>query len=265
MTNEIYKMMLWIYKHLTTHARLAHIAVGVVFVILYFLIKKVLKSPERNILNIIGILIASILGTWVSDWDLLIGGIGYHRSPITHSFLPFVLFEQIVFPASPYVLPRGFALGLSSHLFWDIVYYGNVHWIPGKFWDCLFLGVNVCMLIGWIILRESGKIRKEISMMTFYISFISLESASSVFDSSKIDQIRKDFDQYLIEGNYLKYIFFAFAHLFEGIFLCLNTSLGIIPVKISMIKKQKIDSHGHIHDWYLKIIRIELNKPDGKV
>lgn len=165
MLYEINKIALWIYKHITTYDRLIHISVGVVFVILYFLIRKALKAPERNVLNIIGILIASILGTWVSDWDLLVGGIGWHRSPITHSFLPFLLFEQIVFPVSPYVLPRGFALGLSSHLFWDIIYYGNVHWIPGRFWDCMFLGINACILIGWIILRENGKISKELSMM----------------------------------------------------------------------------------------------------
>lgn len=165
MIYEINKMMLWIYNHLTTYDRLIHISVGLGFVILYFLIRKALKSPEKNILNIIGILIASIFGTWVSDLDLLICGIGCHRSPITHSLLPFVLFEFIVFPVSPYLLPRGFALGLSSHLFWDIIDYGNVHWIPGKFWDCMFLGVNACILTVWIVLRESGKIGKEISMM----------------------------------------------------------------------------------------------------
>ena len=69
--------MLWIYKHLTTHARLLHIAVGVAFIVAYLLIRKALKTPERNIFNIIGMLIAAILGTWVSDWDILLGGIGW--------------------------------------------------------------------------------------------------------------------------------------------------------------------------------------------
>jgi hypothetical protein len=170
MLYEINKIALWIYKHITTYDRLIHISVGVVFVILYFLIRKAFKASERNVLNIIGILIASILGTWVSDWDILFGGIGWHRSSITHSFLPFLLFEFIVFRVSPYVLPRGFALGLSSHLFWDIIYYGNVHWIPGKFLDCLFLGINACILIIWIILRENGKIGKEVSMMRLLFS-----------------------------------------------------------------------------------------------
>ena len=36
----------------------------------------------------------------------------------------------------------GYGVGLGSHLWWDVVDYGNVLWLPGGVLDRLWLGVH---------------------------------------------------------------------------------------------------------------------------
>ena len=39
-------------------------------------------------------------------------------------------------------LVAGYGVGLASHLWWDVVYYGDVRWLPGATLDRLWLGVH---------------------------------------------------------------------------------------------------------------------------
>ncbi|KAF3978788.1 MAG: hypothetical protein HFP77_00115 [Methylococcales symbiont of Iophon sp. n. MRB-2018] len=122
--------------------RIIHLTVGIVFFIIFL---KLSKSPINTRL-IIGF-IAMAIGTWMPDWDLLLG-IGFHRSPITHSALPALLVGWLVYKSKLQpILIIGFCLGLSSHLAWDIVAYGNVQWISGGNNDRLFLFINALILI----------------------------------------------------------------------------------------------------------------------
>ena len=124
--------------------RAIHLLVG-----LLLLVVMIVKRKESLKLSDYCFLVfACSIGTWVLDWDLMLG-IGFHRSPLTHSVLPWVLvylgFKKLKLPNSILI---GFAIGLSSHLLWDIVYYGDVRWIQGGNNDRLFLFANSLMLIG---------------------------------------------------------------------------------------------------------------------
>ena len=58
-------------------------------------------------------------------------------------------------------VPVGLALGVASHLLWDIVQYGDVRWIRGGNADRLFLLVNALLLLGfagWWTRRPSGRL-----------------------------------------------------------------------------------------------------------
>lgn len=123
--------------------RMIHLAVGIAFFLIFLKLSKNSNEPKLIITG----LITMAIGTWMPDWDLWLG-IGYHRSPLTHSALPAILFGLVVFKnkLSP-MLIIGFCLGLASHLFWDIIAYGNVHWIKGGNNDRLFLFINTILLI----------------------------------------------------------------------------------------------------------------------
>lgn len=126
-----------------TADRLIHLVVGIIF-FFGFIKMANLKITKQNLL--FGFIAMSI-GTWVPDWDLFLG-IGFHRSPITHSILPALLIGFIIFKMKlPVILTIGFSLGLSSHLFWDIIAYGNVQGIKGGNNDRLFLLANCISLI----------------------------------------------------------------------------------------------------------------------
>jgi len=123
--------------------RLIHLAVGIAFFAIFLKLSNTRVSPQVLFLGFISM----ALGTWVSDWDLFFG-IAYHRSPLTHSFLPAVLVVWLVLRAKMNtMLIIGFCLGLSSHLFWDIIAYGNVQWISGGNNDRLFLFANSIILL----------------------------------------------------------------------------------------------------------------------
>lgn len=123
--------------------RLIHLVAGIVIFILFVKLSNI-RVTKRIMLYAF---ISMAIGTWVSDWDLILG-IGFHRSPITHSLLPAILVGWLAFKIKTHsMVVIGFCLGLSSHLFWDIVVYGNVQWISGGNNDRLFLFINGSILI----------------------------------------------------------------------------------------------------------------------
>ena len=123
--------------------RFIHLLAGIVFFVLFIKLSGIRISNKSMILASIPMAI----GTWVPDWDLFLG-IGFHRSPITHSALPAILIWWVAYKFKiNKMIVIGFILGLSSHLFWDIVAYGNVQWISGGNNDRLFLFINGAALI----------------------------------------------------------------------------------------------------------------------
>ena len=122
--------------------RIIHGILGALLIIIYLYVQRT-KIPR---LQQIAIVAAAMLGTWVPDWDLFIG-IGFHRSPLTHSIIPSILVGCLAMKIRQLALFIGFALGSASHLLWDIVDYGDVRWIPGGNNDRLFLLVNAMILI----------------------------------------------------------------------------------------------------------------------
>lgn len=57
----------------------------------------------------------------LSDWDILLLGMPYHRSLLTHSVVPAILVLPLAARPSGKAFVIGFSLGLASHLFWDAV------------------------------------------------------------------------------------------------------------------------------------------------
>lgn len=139
-----------------TTDRAIHLVVGLLLLVAMTVKRKEsLKATDYCVL-----LIACGLGTWVPDWDLFLG-IGFHRSPLTHSMLPWVLVylgcRKLKLPVG---ISIGFAIGLASHLLWDIIFYGDVRWIQGGNYDRLFLVTNSLILLGlayFQILKAYGK------------------------------------------------------------------------------------------------------------
>lgn len=126
-----------------TTDRLVHLLIALAF---FSFFAKVTK-PHVSAGNLLIGMLAAAIGSWVPDWDLLLG-IGFHRSPITHSLLPSLIVAWIVLKGRlPRILMVGFMLGLSSHLLWDLVDYGNVQWIDGGNNDRMFLLINSILLL----------------------------------------------------------------------------------------------------------------------
>lgn len=130
-------------------ARIEHAVVGFVFWLVFLLI----RNPKCSGWEVLAMLPWALLGTWVPDWDLFLG-IGFHRSPLTHSALPVVVISLFVPARAAYAVVVGFGLGIASHLVWDTIYYGNVHWISGRFWDRTFLMVNAAGILIWALAYE---------------------------------------------------------------------------------------------------------------
>jgi hypothetical protein len=95
-------------------------------------------------------LIPCYLGTVFPDLDITFLGIGAHRNPLFHSSLSFMVLLYLVHRREVILqaVVLGYGIGLASHLFWDVVYYGDVRWLPGGMVDRLWLGINgvACLL-----------------------------------------------------------------------------------------------------------------------
>lgn len=95
-------------------------------------------------------LIPCYLGTVFPDLDITLFGIGAHRNPLFHSSLSFFVLLALVGRQHPWLQPliAGYGVGLASHLWWDVVDYGAVRWLPGAAVGKIWLGVNgaLCLL-----------------------------------------------------------------------------------------------------------------------
>ena len=144
-----------------TFDRIVHLAVGLLLLFMMF------HQSRRNfrLVQVITLAFACGIGTWVPDWDLILG-VGFHRSPITHSVLPALACYWLCskLNVSKFVFV-GFTVGIASHLFWDIIFYGDVRWISGGNNDRLFLLLNgvFTMLLAWL---ASRKLRASRARMT---------------------------------------------------------------------------------------------------
>ncbi|GEM86277.1 hypothetical protein [Meiothermus granaticius] len=135
--------------------RLIHAGVAGVFWLVLGLFGWGAVYRPRGLGEWIPALCALYLGSWVPDWDLVFG-IGFHRNPLSHSVLPLLLFAWAVGFQPRLVFP--FALGLASHLFWDIVFFGNLTWISGRRADLAWLWVNLGLaLVGGAVLGRERR------------------------------------------------------------------------------------------------------------
>ena len=103
------------------------------------------------------------LGTVFPDWDIRLLGIGAHRNPLFHSSLSFLALRLLVGSQMrlPHILIAGYGVGLASHLWWDIVAFGDVRWLPGSALDRLWLGIHglLCLVPSIPPLRRGGSPR----------------------------------------------------------------------------------------------------------
>jgi Domain of unknown function (DUF5942) len=125
--------------------RAEHSLVGIIFLMAY--VSRFVGTQETRLGAVTFFLLALIpcyLGTVFPDLDITLLGIGAHRNPLFHSSLSFFVLLWLVNRQSVIlqVLVLGYGIGLASHLLWDVVYYGNVRWLPGGLLDRLWLGAN---------------------------------------------------------------------------------------------------------------------------
>ena len=163
-----------------TDDRLIHGFAAFIFVAWYLYVFRTNLSKA----DYAGAIAFALLGSWVPDWDLLLG-IGFHRSPLTHSALPAILFGYFSMKRNSVVVLAGFCLGLSSHLFVDIIDYGNVIGITGGDADRMFLAAN-----GLVLLAASFAVTK--SRRFFEKSHEKLQSTLSIDAANSVDARRRN-------------------------------------------------------------------------
>jgi hypothetical protein len=125
--------------------RAEHSLVGIILLMVY--VSRFVERQETRLGAVTFFLLALIpcyLGTVFPDLDITLLGIGAHRNPLFHSSLSFFILWCLVRRRSVVLqtLALGYGIGLASHLLWDMLYYGNVRWLPGGMLDRLWLGVN---------------------------------------------------------------------------------------------------------------------------
>jgi len=132
--------------------RAEHSLVGILFLMGYV----ALRAKSRPVGIFFTALIPCYLGTVFPDWDIRLLGIGGHRNPLFHSSLSFFVLAVLVGRRAGFLatLVAGYGVGLASHLWWDVVYYGDVRWLPGGTLDRLWLGVH-----GLLCLTTPGGIK----------------------------------------------------------------------------------------------------------
>lgn len=96
-------------------------------------------------------LVPCYLGTVFPDLDIWFLGFGSHRNPLFHSSLSFLVLVLLIRGRANWlhILAAAYGVGLASHLWWDVVYYGDVRWLPGGAADRLWLGINglLCLIM----------------------------------------------------------------------------------------------------------------------
>jgi Na+-driven multidrug efflux pump len=125
--------------------RAEHSLVGIVFLMAYGYIFQDKKNFHKGLASFFLIaLIPCYLGTVFPDLDIKFLGIGGHRNPLFHSCLSYFILFFIVSGKNNFlrILVIGYGVGLGSHFWWDIIYYGDVRWIPGGTLDRAWLFIN---------------------------------------------------------------------------------------------------------------------------
>jgi len=132
--------------------RAEHSLVGILFLIFFFFLFKEVKESRSQLVGYFFLaLIPCYFGTAFPDLDIKLLGIGGHRNPVFHSSALFLIL--FLFFRKKNVLIKtmlvGFGIGLASHLWWDIIFFGDVRWISGGLTDKIWLGANglLCVLI----------------------------------------------------------------------------------------------------------------------
>ena len=142
--------------------RAEHSLVGILLLMAYIAIRAdKQESPLRAVGFFCLAFVPCYLGTVFPDRDITLLGIGGHRNPLFHSSLSFFLLWVCVRRnnAVLHTLVAGYGIGLASHLWWDVLYYGNVRWLPGDVIGRVWLGVHgfLCLIAsGTGVLRGSG-------------------------------------------------------------------------------------------------------------
>jgi hypothetical protein len=131
--------------------RAEHSLIGVILLMAY--VARFVRRQESRLGAVTFFLLALIpcyLGTVFPDLDITLLSIGAHRNPLFHSSLSFLILWYMVWRQSVIlqVLVLGYGVGLASHLWWDVIDYGNVRWLPGGTADRLWLSANglICLL-----------------------------------------------------------------------------------------------------------------------
>jgi hypothetical protein len=131
--------------------RAAHSLVGIVLLMAY--VSRFVRKQETRLGAVTFFLLAVIpcyLGTVFPDLDIALLGIGAHRNPLFHSSLSFLILWCLVLLQDVMLqtLVLGYGVGLASHLWWDVIDYGDVRWLHGGTIDRLWLSANgaVCLL-----------------------------------------------------------------------------------------------------------------------
>ena len=125
--------------------RAEHSLVGIVFLMVYgYIFQDKEKFHDGLVIFFLIALIPCYLGTVFPDLDIKFLGIGGHRNPLFHSCLSYFILFFIVSGKSSFfrILTIGYGVGLASHFWWDIIYYGDVRWIPGETLDRAWLFIN---------------------------------------------------------------------------------------------------------------------------
>jgi len=124
--------------------RVEHSLIGILLLIAYVSLFANKQGSKKAVAFFLLTLIPCYFGTIFPDLDIILFGIGGHRNPLFHSGLSFLILLFFVWRRNELLqtLVVGYGVGIASHLWWDIVYYGDVRWIPGGFLDRAWLGVN---------------------------------------------------------------------------------------------------------------------------
>jgi len=132
--------------------RFIHSLVGIILLMAYLFVladKKDTKAKAGCFFFLA--LVPCYFGTAFPDLDITFFGIGAHRNPLFHSSLSFFLLWAVIdgknLPMQ--AIATGYGIGLASHLWWDILYYGDVRWLPGGLIDRLWLGANGLLCFIW--------------------------------------------------------------------------------------------------------------------
>lgn len=131
--------------------RAAHSLVGILLLIGYVAVRAESQASPGQAVGVFFIaLIPCYLGTVFPDLDIKLLGIGGHRNPLFHSSLSFFGLLLLVGrqPGVLHTVAAGYGVGLASHLWWDVIDYGDVRWLPGGAIDRLWLGVHglLCLI-----------------------------------------------------------------------------------------------------------------------